>query len=567
MRSILSDLAARGRLRALVLDEAHLVDGWGTGFRTEFQSLSGVRQEWIARAPPGAALRTLLLSATLTENSLGTLQTLFSGPGPFACLSALRLRAEPDYWAVACVDEQERADRVLEALRHVPRPAILYVTRVDDAERWRSRLRAAGFRTVQMVHGKTSNSDRERILLGWRGGDLDLVVATSAFELGIDYPHVRTVIHACVPESLDRFYQEVGRGGRDGRSSLSLVLHTPGDDGVAESISRALVISLERGRQRWGSMYERRIRGAGQDDYLLPLDVAPSQEPEDIDMKDERNGDWNARVLALMARTGLIRLLGGPPLAPDRIGPHEQVRILDHSHLHEDMWLARVEPLRRQMARASQRNLDLMRRYLASTKCPAPTFLDLYGAGDEAHACSRCTACRQNPTAQRPERPRLEPSPPWPAPRPLGERLAGLLGADGRLVIWYDSGVMDRRFRRWFGELLAAARLEGVTSLVLVGQNEVLSNEVQVACHALPMFLAQVERLPKRRLPAGTELVVLDEDARLEALDLVPHSRTDAQILMLPKSLPDPSRPGVALVASYGGRAQSFDAFFESLCR
>ena len=106
---------------------------------------------------------------------------------------------------------------MLEALRHVPRPAILYVTRVVDAKAWRDRLEAEGFEHAELVHGETGANERDRILRGWRDGDIDLVVATSAFGLGIDYRHVRAVVHACIPESLDRFYQEVGRGGRDGR--------------------------------------------------------------------------------------------------------------------------------------------------------------------------------------------------------------------------------------------------------------------------------------------------------------------------------------------------------------
>ena len=117
----------------------------------------------------------------------------------------------------------------MEALRHVPRPAVLYVTKVNDAEEWHRRLLDTGFVRVRMLHGKTGREQRERIVDEWRNGEVDIVVGTSAFGLGIDYPHARSVLHACVPETLDRFYQEVGRGGRDGRASLSLIASTPRD--------------------------------------------------------------------------------------------------------------------------------------------------------------------------------------------------------------------------------------------------------------------------------------------------------------------------------------------------
>jgi len=58
---------------------------------------------------------------------------------------------------------------------------------------------------------------------------IDLVVATSAFGLGIDVPDIRSVVHACVPEGIDRFYQEVGRGGRDGKKSYATILYHPAD--------------------------------------------------------------------------------------------------------------------------------------------------------------------------------------------------------------------------------------------------------------------------------------------------------------------------------------------------
>jgi len=566
LRPALTDAAARGRLRAVVVDEAHLIDGWGTGFRTEFQSLSGVRQQWMRVAPAGTAARTFMLSATLTAATLEMLRTLFSGPGEFQSLSALRLRAEPDYWTVACSSEPERQMRVLEAVHHVPRPAIVYVTRVDDAKVWRERLRQAGFDHVGMVHGETPNAERERILLGWRRGDVDLVVATSAFGLGIDYRHVRTVIHACIPESLDRFYQEVGRGGRDGRSCLALTLHTPGDAGIAERISQALVISIDRGRQRWGSMFERRVRTGEPDTYLLPLDVAPSHEPEDIDMRGERNSDWNARVLTLMARAGLIRLLGSPPSNNERIGAYEQVRVVDFDHRHEPTWLRRVEPVRQALGAASRKNFSLMIRFLHCKSCPAPLLLDLYGAGPEAHACSRCAGCRVDPGLRRPERPRLELDAPWPAPAPLSGTPRALLGTGGRLIVWYDPSDQDRAFRRRFGELVRALQRAGVSNIVLVETAAGLSTEAWRTCSHVPIFLAQVQRITQRRLPAGPELVVLGASANLETLDLAPRPVGAEQILLLPETLDDPSRPGVGLMSSYSGRSRSFEAFFKRVC-
>ena len=191
LRHALRRAAEAGHLHALVIDEAHLVDQWGTGFRTEFQELSGLRRELMSAAQPDRRMRTLLLSATLTDSSLETLRSLFGTDGIFDSIAAVQLRPEPDYWVAPVTAPQTRIDRVMEALHHVPRPAVLYVTMVTDAEAWYSRITSAGFRRVKMLHGKTRRGSREQIVDQWRTGQVDIVVGTAAFGLGIDYAHAR----------------------------------------------------------------------------------------------------------------------------------------------------------------------------------------------------------------------------------------------------------------------------------------------------------------------------------------------------------------------------------------
>ena len=105
-----------------------------------------------------------------------------------------------------------------------------------------TRLRLAGFRRTAEVTGDSDDETRRSVVEGWRGEDSngnavrtehDIVVGTSAFGLGVDMPDVRSVIHACLPETLDRYYQEVGRTGRDGRPSIAYLVTTPADDHLA----------------------------------------------------------------------------------------------------------------------------------------------------------------------------------------------------------------------------------------------------------------------------------------------------------------------------------------------
>ncbi|NKC23417.1 hypothetical protein HED50_22780 [Ochrobactrum oryzae] len=79
----------------------------------------------------------------------------------------------------------------------------------------------------------------EKIVQDWARGDIDFVVATSAFGMGVDKANVRTVIHACLPESPSRYYQEIGRAARDGHQGLAIVLFTDTDGKALDDVKSA----------------------------------------------------------------------------------------------------------------------------------------------------------------------------------------------------------------------------------------------------------------------------------------------------------------------------------------
>jgi len=302
--------AEQGLVTAIVVDEAHVVAQWGTEFRPDFQALAGVREDLLAVCarhgfdlPP-----TILLSATLTQDSLETLGGLFARPGPTSVVSAVSLRHEPSYWLTNAVSNEERSQRVVEALRHLPRPAIVYTTRVADAKELHAGLVSEGWRRVAVVAGDTTAVDRRAVIDRLRDQSLDLVVATSAFGLGVDQPDVRTVIHACIPETLDRWYQEVGRGGRDGHPSVALLIATDDDYALARDLSRRKVVTLETGRERWDAMAGRAVALDGG-----RLRVSLSAAPARLDVDSSRNRAWNVRTLLLLHRAGVVALEAEPP--------------------------------------------------------------------------------------------------------------------------------------------------------------------------------------------------------------------------------------------------------------
>lgn len=553
LRRALRQASEAGLLRALVVDEAHLVDQWGTGFRTEFQELSGLQQELLAAAPPGRELRTVLLSATLTDQSRDTLRTLFGVGGSFESISSVRLRPEPDYW-VAKPDEAARKDRVMETLHHVPRPVVLYVTEVEHAEAWRRALLSAGFSRVGMLHGKTSREARERIVADWRDGALDVVVGTSAFGLGIDYAHARSVIHACVPETLDRFYQEVGRGGRDGRAALSLVVPAPSDFRTAERISQQKVITVDRGLERWKGLFAGK-RAMGSNRFAVRVDGSPGITEDDIDMTGDWNADWNLRTLALMARAGLVRLLGTPLSLASQPGDWLEIELLDDEHLRRETWKMKVEPVRAQGQAAGLRNFQLMRRFIADKDCPAEILEDLYGHDQVARTCSSCSRCRPHPAARRPNLTTGEPRSPWRLPLP--PLLARLLDADGRLLVTYGD-VSGKAASRRLAETLERLCRKGLAKLILLGEAPFDLDRVLRFAQTSPLFFCQLPSLVHSRLPAGPEMVLVGNDQALgEATYSALSGRT--RLFLVPERLRAPS--GHLLREVFGGRVLTLDEF------
>lgn len=321
LKQSVRDAAGAGLLKYFVIDEAHLVEQWGNGFRPEFQTMASQRRAWLRKAPVGREPITVAMSATLTEQQVSTLEMLFAGPNPAEIVWAAQLRHEPSYYIAARDDEHERQATVQRAVSLLPKPLALYVTKVEDAEAWVDRLRTAGFLRVTSVTGNSDDDDRRAAVEGWGGTTADgpvptrydIVVGTSAFGLGVDVADVRTVVHACLPETVDRYYQEIGRGGRDSGPSLAYLVSAPGDEALAEAINSQAVITAKRAWERWTWMFDSRERLDG-DRYRISLDAYP----EDMHDSSERNRDWNIRILNLMARAGLVRLhVSEPPEQQD----------------------------------------------------------------------------------------------------------------------------------------------------------------------------------------------------------------------------------------------------------
>lgn len=400
--------AEKGLFKMLVIDEAHIVDGWGESFRPAFQELAGWRKMMLrcSKTP----FRTVLLSATVTESCLDSLETLFGDEGSFSVFSSVVLRPEPAYWYARCSNKEEKIHRLMEAIHQLPRPLIVYTTEVEDSEYLYRIIRESGYVRVRLFHGDTRQDERETIINDWNERRVDIVVATSAFGLGVDQSEVRTVIHACVPESIDRFYQEVGRGGRDGNACLSLMLYEEDDIQRGRNMSTVQLIGVEKGRSRWEWMFARKQPVPGKVDmFRLPVSSSPVEMNMNMNIngRSNYNEQWNLRILTMMSRMKVIAFdWEEAGQSSDNDDENWRViRILKHDHLDDGFWDA-VKLYRQESRRTDRNAFELMERLLQETECMANVFQQIYTIngceGDSPRrevrvlpSCGGCPACRR----------------------------------------------------------------------------------------------------------------------------------------------------------------------------
>lgn len=433
LRWALDELASRGALDGLVVDECHLVDAWGESFRPEFQLLPALRRRLLrvaaeAGQPP---LVTILLTATMTQRTQDTLRALFDLPDEHLVEQAV-LRPEPRFLVGRCATTAERRRRLVETVAVAPRPAIVYTSVPDDAEALVSHLRDAGFTRVAAFTGRSTPEERHRVLTGFAGpdGDVDVVVATSAFGLGVDVPDVRTIIHACIPESVDRFYQEVGRGGRDGCAAASIFLPVIGgdtpseDERIAVSLSTSSAIGPDKGANRWSTM--RTGARLAADGLVLDVTVRPARangfEPE-VQYLSDKNTAWNWSTLNLLARAGCVNLALPRPPAVDEESPRATTSAPSTSptratevialtttgappYIGEKDTLvaafeATVRGARASSALGASESLGRVRAMAAGALCPVDALQQEYrrwfpegGSIGPAGICVGCAACR-----------------------------------------------------------------------------------------------------------------------------------------------------------------------------
>ena len=214
------------KISLMVIDEAHCISEWGHNFRPDYMKLPLYQKEFQID-------NTLLMTATAIPEVVKDMCDKFNIPEEHVVITGFY--RDNLFLQVTPVDEDKKKELLIERIQKEPEePTIVYVTKQKTAEEISEYLVENNIQSSP-YHAGMQNENREKIQSLFMAGDLDCVVATIAFGMGIDKKNIRRIIHYDLPKSIENYSQEIGRAGRDGKNSLCEVFGNTSNINVLEN--------------------------------------------------------------------------------------------------------------------------------------------------------------------------------------------------------------------------------------------------------------------------------------------------------------------------------------------
>ncbi|EJL40962.1 ATP-dependent DNA helicase RecQ [Brevibacillus agri] len=211
----------RARVSLLAIDEAHCISAWGHDFRTDYLRLPDTLKQ--LGNPP-----VLAVTATATTAVRNEICSLFGIAQEHVVVQSLN-RANIAFDLAEVNGESERRQLTFELMDRLEGPGIVYCSTRQAVDVLVAAYQLDGKRRVDGYHGGMNSIERMLIQTQFLAGELDVIIATNAFGMGIDKPDIRYVIHYQMPASLEAYSQEIGRVGRDGRPGYAMLLYAQED--------------------------------------------------------------------------------------------------------------------------------------------------------------------------------------------------------------------------------------------------------------------------------------------------------------------------------------------------
>ncbi len=386
---------AAARPSLFVVDEAHLVSSWGHDFRPDYLRLGGVRD---ALGGPTLLALTATAAPPVREDILvklgmrdaAVLVRGFDRPN-------IHLAVEPHH-------DADRKDAALrERLAADPGPGLVYVPTRREAEEIGADLRDAGLRAAA-YHAGLPGKERRVVQDAFLAGELDVVAATTAFGMGIDKPDVRYVHHAAPSESLDAYYQEIGRAGRDGEPARAVLFYRQEDLGIRRFFAAG------------GKVREEDLAEVGE---AVADHDAPVSEGE-IRAETGLSGRKLTQAVNALEEADAVRRL-----------PHDRLEVVDAGRVEEAVGEAAHDG--EVAARIERSRVEMMRQYAETTDCRRQFLLNYFGEEYERR-CGNCDNCDRGTTTIDAE-----------GPFALNTRVRHALWGEG-LVLRYEGATMTVLF-------------------------------------------------------------------------------------------------------------------------
>ncbi|NYI89780.1 ATP-dependent DNA helicase RecQ [Amycolatopsis endophytica] len=330
-----------------VVDEAHCVSAWGHDFRPDYLRL-GHAIERLGRP------RVLALTATAGGPVRDDIVEHLGLRDPVLVVSGFD-RPNLHLAVHRATGDDEKRDAVLAWVRDAPKPGLVYAATRKDSERYAEELGALAY------HAGMKAADRRRVHDDFLDGRADVVVATSAFGMGIDKPDVRFVVHASVPESVDSYYQQIGRAGRDGERADAILFYRPEDLGLQKFLT------------------SRRFDDDGVREVAETLREQDSpSDPQEIDGEVGQSHRRAMNNLNLLEQTGLVEETGQGRFSYSGGDPRKATE--------------RAAEVAEQRGKLDRTRVEVMREYAETSSCRRQFLLGYFGETlDEP--CRFCDTC------------------------------------------------------------------------------------------------------------------------------------------------------------------------------
>ena len=208
------------KITRLVIDEAHCVSSWGHDFRPDYLALGEFRKN--LGNPPVTAL-----TATATRHVQDDIVKVLEMKDATRIVTGFD-RSNLNYRVTKVPGESAKKEALQLLLERLPRPGLVYVGTRKEAEELSAFVNALGIK-CSYYHGARETHERDAVQDAFMSGKLEVVIATNAFGMGVDKANVRFVIHYRLPGTVEAYYQEAGRAGRDGKNSRCVLLYDTQD--------------------------------------------------------------------------------------------------------------------------------------------------------------------------------------------------------------------------------------------------------------------------------------------------------------------------------------------------